>query len=474
MTAQQGTAPAAIIQQLQATARDTGAGHYTAAQARHEPEPATPDDEPQGARHDDPQALEDGSQALHGPDLDDGPQAPDEGPQAPPVSPDDAATRDGAQPDLEDDDEPHPWRPVAVLDRLDDLDAAPIEAPLWIRSDGAGLLYRRATHSISGDGGHGKSLVGLAACLDVVRHGGRAAFLDMGEDVYETTAKRLVQIGARDEDLARIYWAGIDRTWDGPADRLDWLAFLDDQWDLVVIDSVAMSLGLWGYQANDNDGVTEWWRLVPDAIAKRTGAAVLVLDHVVKNKDNRGRGPIGAAAKLNRVSGVQYQLDVVGRGFEVGGRGAIVLRVTKDRHGTVKGAADRSARAGRDPVAAVLTIDTTRQDAPTIELDPLDLVPDIDPTAGDRLAEVMAQVSAHLASDDRPQGVEAIRQAVGRKKAIVVEALRRLVDDGYVRESAGAKNARLHAHIRPYPDPGPAVSEGGTSGGGWLDEGAGS
>lgn len=415
-----------------------------ATQARAEPATTGSGD----AIDDDPAALNDAHQDATVTPGDDGPSDLTRAPL-------EVVTGAHGDDEADDDDEDHPWRPVPVLDRIGDLTAAPLEAPLWLRSDGQGLLYRGRTHSLSGEGGHGKSLVALAACLNVVRHGGRAAFLDMGEDVYETTAKRLLQIGATDDDLTRLYWAGIDRTWEGPADIPDWLAFLEDEWDLVIIDSVAMGLDLWGYQGNDNDGVNAWWRRVPKEIAKRTGAAVLVLDHVVKNKDNRGRAPIGAVAKFNNVSGVQFQLEVHGAGFRPGGRGSIVLRATKDRGGTV----EASGGPGRHPVVAVVTIDTTEGRPAAVDVDPPGVVPGINHAADDRVTDAMAEISAHLAGlDGRGVGVEAIRHAVGRKKADVIEALARLVEGKHVREWAGAKNARLHAHVRPYPDPVPPTS----------------
>jgi hypothetical protein len=79
--------------------------------------------------------------------------------------------------------------------------------------------------------------------------------------------------------------------------------------------------------------------MVPRALA-REGLAVLLLDHVAKDREARGRTAIGAQHKLAGVD-VCYMLDIVQR-FGKNLSGLSRLTVTKDRPGYI-----RAASAGR-------------------------------------------------------------------------------------------------------------------------------
>lgn len=71
-------------------------------------------------------------------------------------------------------------------------------------------------------------------------------------------------------------------------------------YDLAVIDGVTEAFAVFGVSSVDNDEVTTWGRQVPRKIAQRTGAAVVVVDHVTKG---RGRFAIGAQAKMSYLTG---------------------------------------------------------------------------------------------------------------------------------------------------------------------------
>ena len=60
------------------------------------------------------------------------------------------------------------------------------------------------------------------------------------------------------------------------------------------------------------------------------GPAVVLIDHVVKSKDNRGRYAGGSMQKLALIDGISYSVDMtkpVGKGV----RGTIVIKSGKDR-----------------------------------------------------------------------------------------------------------------------------------------------
>jgi hypothetical protein len=93
-------------------------------------------------------------------------------------------------------------------------------------------------------------------------------------------------------------------------------------------------------------------------IAKRSGAAVTVIDHITKDDDSRGRSAIGGQAKMAGLTGAANTVEVVeplGRGP----RGVIVLRVGKDRPGYVRGVSGPMRKSDRTQEAARVVVDST-------------------------------------------------------------------------------------------------------------------
>ena len=80
---------------------------------------------------------------------------------------------------------------------------------------------------------------------------------------------------------------------------------LDQTYALAVIDGVTEGLGLFGYATVDNDDIAKWIRAVPNQIAARTGAVVVLVDHVTKNPRDRGRHAIGAQSKMAGLTGAR-------------------------------------------------------------------------------------------------------------------------------------------------------------------------
>ena len=100
-----------------------------------------------------------------------------------------------------------------------------------------------------------------------------------------------------------------------------------------MIDGVTEGMGVFGVDSSmDNDKVALWVRTFPRRVAQHTGAATVLIDHVTKNSDSRGRFAIGAQAKLAGLDGAACRSRLVkplGRGME----GALSVRVAKDPAG---------------------------------------------------------------------------------------------------------------------------------------------
>ena len=87
----------------------------------------------------------------------------------------------------------------------------------------------------------------------------------------------------------------------------------------------------------------------------------MLIDHVTKNSDSRGRFAIGAQAKLAGLDGAAYTIEVrkpLGRGME----GALSVRVAKDRPGAVRPNCGAYRASDRTQEAAYVVVDSTAAD----------------------------------------------------------------------------------------------------------------
>jgi hypothetical protein len=94
-----------------------------------------------------------------------------------------------------------------------------------------------------------------------------------------------------------------------------------------------------GLDLMSNADIARWMRRVPKAIAARTGAAVVCLDHLPKNRENHGRFALGGQHKLAGVTGASYRFEAVtpfGRAVTEEVTGQVRIVVTKDRPGHVR------------------------------------------------------------------------------------------------------------------------------------------
>ena len=55
-----------------------------------------------------------------------------------------------------------------------------------------------------------------------------------------------------------------------------------------------------------------------------------------------------------------------------------------------------------------------------------------------------------LEDSDEPLGVRAIREAVSGQTKHKAQALKFLIEDGYVEVEDGPRNAKLHRSVKPY------------------------
>jgi hypothetical protein len=103
---------------------------------------------------------------------------------------------------------------------------------------------------------------------------------------------------------------------------------------LVIFDGMNEAMALHGWDIRDESGVAAFRRVLVKPF-KNAGAATLICDHVVKDREKRGRAPLGSIHKLNGLDGAAYLLETT-EPMGQGKRGASRLYVTKDRPGALR------------------------------------------------------------------------------------------------------------------------------------------
>jgi len=249
------------------------------------------------------------------------------------------------------------WKPIALKDYYDGLFQAPI-ATILKRSDGAGLIYEGRVHSIYGESESGKSWIAQIATAELLKSDQKVIYIDFESDALDIV-NRLKNLGVSRANLLQ-YFTYIRP--DGPRDVDDpyWQDILEPKSaTLIVIDGVTESLTMWGGETKDNDAITRWMRIFPRTVATASGAAVVLIDHITKNAETRGRFAIGGQAKLATIDGAAYLVEPL-EALSPGRIGTLTMRVTKDRPGFIRKVSGIWRKSDRTQETAIFTIDSTR------------------------------------------------------------------------------------------------------------------
>jgi hypothetical protein len=249
------------------------------------------------------------------------------------------------------------WKPVALSDYYDGL-FQEVKANILTRTDGKSLIYAGKVHSFYGESESGKSWVAQIATAELLKSDKKVIYIDFESDPQDIV-KRLKSLGVSRANLLQ-YLTYIRPETARQVDDPYWDAILaPDSASLVVIDGVTESLTMWGGETVDNDSITKWMRQFPRKVAQESGAAVILIDHITKNAETRGRFAIGGQAKLATIDGAAYIVEPI-EVLSPGRVGTLTLRVTKDRIGDVRASAGMYRKSDRTQEAAVFTIDSTR------------------------------------------------------------------------------------------------------------------
>jgi hypothetical protein len=335
------------------------------------------------------------------------------------------------------------WTPVdlaAILagDHVED-------PPAYLkRSDGPALFYAGKTHNVQGEPESCKGWFVLTAAAEVLASDRPVVYLDF-EDDAPSVVGRLLALGCdRDRLAARFLYVRPDEPLGPPgsAGQAQLQAALANPPALIVIDGVTEALTIHGLDLIDNGDVAKWLTMLPRPLAA-TGAAVVQVDHVVKDRENRKRYAIGAQHKLAGVH-CAYTLDVI-EPFGRGRDGLIKVAVTKDRPGYVRQHAN-----GEQQIALMRLASTPDSDGATVTVT-LDAPDSTDAEGHFRPTVLMARISDAL--EQTPGMVTREIRGIKGKSDAISTALRLLIADGYVRVEIDGQ-AHRHYSVRPFSQDG--------------------
>ncbi|MGD0083561.1 MAG: AAA family ATPase [Acidimicrobiales bacterium] len=344
----------------------------------------------------------------------------------------DAPPRD---PDGEEVREPTTWTPVDLTDALNRVDVEP--PTLLARSDGMCMLYPGRTHAFQGESESCKSWAAQLAGKQEILAGHDVLYVDYEDDAPGVVA-RFFALGLTAEQIgAHLVYIRPDEPLNGrhgeatPAssDLLD--AFKGRTFTLCIIDGVTEAMTTEGLGMLDNTDIAVWMRRLPRRIA-RTGAAVVVVDHLPKDRMNQGRYAIGGQHKLAGLTGAAYKFTLTKWFTRATGSepvdGRVLITVEKDRPGYVRGRAD-------DGKVGVLHLTSYPDGGVSAAVEP----PTIGATTDRKLVDrILGWLTTYDGSSKN-----AIENAIEAKASRVRDALAWMVEEGWVSvERKG--NGHLH------------------------------
>lgn len=334
---------------------------------------------------------------------------------------------------------PNSWLPLDLGPYLDGTYQPPQPAMLT-RTDGRHLIYPNRVHWISGEPEALKSWLALLIIAQVLLRGERAVYLDL-EDSPAGITSRLLHMGIP-PDLLRDQLLYLAPTQPLDALRRLELAPVIQGASVLIIDACTESLALQQLSPKDDVDVAAWLAMLP-RWAVRQNLAVIVLDHVVKDSDNRGRWATGSQHKLAGLDGAAFLLEAVQAGGK-GSRGRSRLYVAKDRHGEVR-PATVPVQGGKQWVGDLI-VDSTSGVLIDVVLEPPTLLA---ASENDRLAAIMDAVIETLRKLRRPLSGKEIEDRVSGRKTDIRRAIATLTDGGQITVERGPRNASLHVLTMP-------------------------
>jgi len=328
------------------------------------------------------------------------------------------------------------WNEACLVGALDG-EPEDDQPTMLARDDGACLVYPGRVHMFAGEPESGKTWLALHLCAEQIACGRHVVYIDFEDTLVGVVARLLALDIDPDRILALFHYVRPSEPL-GPEGRHALAELISRTVPaIVVLDGLTEALTLHGLALESNRDVATFLELVPRLVA-RLGPAVVIIDHVEKDKERRGRWAIGAQHKLAGIDGVSYGLEVV-KPVVRDGDGLVRLVVAKDRPGHVRRIALERKTAAE--------IRTTSAD----ELLTLTVVTPGRPSRSSdwRPTELMERISRWLELNPGSSR-NLIEGSVRGKGTFKRDALEFLVEDGFATVTEGSRRALNYRIVKQY------------------------
>ncbi len=324
------------------------------------------------------------------------------------------------------------WHPIDIVL----IGTLPVHLPTI-----GGLVYPGKKHVVAGEPEALKTYTFIAIALDEMRKGNAVMWIDFemtGSDILS----RLYSLGATDEEIRQFFIylrpeTALFRKADDTTQQDKLAALLDDRKpSLVVIDSFDAALGLEKLDPNSTAEVQDFWQMFGPFLT-RAGSALVILDHLAKNREGRGAWSIGSQRKK---SGADVHLIFnlkTPMSFTSIGRAAIV--VGKDRLGQLTRPSPGVIVFEPAPPGGLVSYRLAAVAA--------DAAPS---TATFRPTALMQRISRYLESQSEAVSRTRVLESVEGKHAALRTAIEILISEKHVIEVIGVRQARLMHVEHPY------------------------
>lgn len=323
------------------------------------------------------------------------------------------------------------------------------------REDGVGLFYPGRLNDVSGESEGGKTWLALIGCLVEINRRNHVVYLDFEDDAGGVVS-RLLLLGAPHETIAEFFHYVRPEVTPTRSDTEAFLRLVGIfEPTLIIVDGVTEAMAMFGLELKENTDVATFGQKLLRPLAA-TGAALVTLDHVVKNGENRGRYSLGGVHKLNGINGVKYIVEAV-HPFGVGLTGRSRVRIAKDRPAQLR----KHALPGGERLHwfADLVVESHGEFSaaghlyPAVEkvIDPNALTAE-EQGAADEMKALKAAVLAALRKAAEPLSTTGVQDRVTGRATAVRRALVALADDGLVIAEKGARGSTLHSLPTPAAD----------------------
>jgi len=331
----------------------------------------------------------------------------------------------------DDDDERDPVQEFNIAELMlgGELEREP--PTMLTRTDGKCLIYPGKLHSIYGEPGHGKTWVSLHLVRERLLLGESVVYFDYDEDDGgRSIALRLIELGMTPDEVGNLHYfnpQGIGR------DGSQWArlrkTIRKHQPTLVVVDTMAPALVELGLNEKDNAEVGAWYRHARWLLSGVTPRpALVIVDHVVKSGEGRGRWARGAGDKLGRLHAA-YGVEST-TPFSRERPGQINLIIAKDRGGEVGRESETAATVRFNPQGAKGHLEIT------IDVPAAASLADLSQAHENVVNEAKRRVLGMIETNPmtRSWAARDLKRSANMKAAVVEDALKELVDDGILIE----------------------------------------